>query len=403
MPAKITIKDEVLLVPDDPIIGLLPGDGIGPEVVGAAVGVINAAVSHVYDNKRKIHWLELPAGEQGLRETGELLPQTTLDAVRAYKVALKGPMTTPVGSGFRSINVALRRELDLYACIRPVRHYQGVPSPLCRPDKLNVVIFRENTEDVYTGVEYAANSEEAHSLLRCLHELGAIVRDDSAVGIKPISQFGSKRLIKVAINYALKHVKRRVTFVHKGNIMKYTEGAFRNWGYELAREMLGDRMVTADQVGADREPPPGKILVQDKIADAMFQDLILRPRWHDVIATTNLNGDYLSDAAAAQVGGLGMAPGANIGDEVAVFEATHGSAPHYAGQDKVNPSSVILSGVMMLDHLGWPEAARVVENALEATIGKGTVTYDLARLLSGSTKVSCSGFGRAVEETIRRT
>ncbi len=402
MPEKITIRDGNPSVPDNPIICLLKGDGTGPEIVDTAVSVIDRAVAKAYDGRRKLHWQALPAGLNSLEAGGELLPAATLAAIREHVVALKGPMTTPVGEGFRSVNVTLRQQLDLYACVRPVKHFDGVPSPICAPQKLDIVIFRENTEDVYTGIEYAADSKEAESLMHCLHNLGADVRIDSAVGIKPISRFGSKRLIRQAVEYALAHGRRRITFMHKGNIMKFTEGAFRNWGYEVAREMLGERMVTLDEVGDEHEPPAGKILVQDKIADAMFQDLLLRPHWHEVIATTNLNGDYLSDAAAAQVGGLGMAPGANIGDEAAVFEATHGSAPHYAGQDKVNPSSVILSGVLMLEYLGWKEAAAMITKAMQKTIQNETVTYDLARQITGAKTVRCSEFGKLIEEAIAR-
>jgi len=402
MPEKITIRDGILSVPDQPLISLLKGDGTGPEIVDTAVAGIDRAVAQAYSGRRKLHWRELPAGLHSLEAGGELLPAATLAAIREHVVALKGPMTTPVGEGFRSVNVTLRQQLDLYACVRPVKHFDGVPSPICSPQKLDIVIFRENTEDVYTGIEYAADSKEAESLLHCLHDLGAEVRRDSAVGIKPISRFGSMRLIRKAVDYALAHGRRRITFMHKGNIMKYTEGAFRNWGYEVAREMLGEQMVTLDEGGPEHAPPAGKILVQDKIADAMFQDLLLRPHWHEVIATTNLNGDYLSDAAAAQAGGLGMAPGANIGDAAAVFEATHGSAPHYAGQDKVNPSSVILSGVLMLEYLGWKEAGALIAQALQETIQNETVTYDLARQIAGAKTVRCSEFGKLIEAAIVR-
>jgi isocitrate dehydrogenase len=345
----------------------------------------------------------MAAGEATFLATGELLPAATLQAIRDHVVALKGPMTTPVGHGYRSANVALRQQLDLYACVRPVRYFRGVPSQLRNPEQLNVVIFRENTEDVYAGVEYPAGSKEAAELQARLKSYGAELRADSAIGIKPISEFASKRLVRRAIQHAMDTGRKSVTLVHKGNIMKFTEGAFQQWGYEVAREMLGDRLVTADELGGRRTPPAGKILVQDKIADAMFQDLIRRPEWHEVIATTNLNGDYLSDAAAAQVGGLGMAPGANIGDDAAVFEATHGSAPQYAGLDKVNPTSVILSGAMLLNYLGWNEAAALIETAVEDTIMRKIVTYDLARLLNGATLVSCSGFGKMVEDAISRT
>jgi isocitrate dehydrogenase len=402
MPNKIRLVDGEPQVPDNPAIVLLCGDGIGPEVVGAAVKVVDRAVRKSYGGRRVIKWLPYPAGEASLKENGELLPEETLDAIRDHVVALKGPMTTPVGQGYRSANVALRQRLDLYACVRPVRYYHGVPSALRHPEKLDAIIFRENTEDVYAGIEYAAGTAEADKIIALIHSFGGNVRPDSAMGLKPMSEFASKRLIRRAINYTLEHDRKKITLVHKGNIMKFTEGAFQQWGYEVAREMLGDRMVTTDQVGPDRMPPPGKVLVQDKIADAMFQDLIRRPDWHDVIVTTNLNGDYLSDAAAAQVGGLGMAPGANIGDEAAVFEATHGSAPQYAGQDKVNPTSVLLSAAMMLAYMGWHEAKRLIEIAVEETIVRKIVTYDLARLLKNPTEVSCSGFGKMVEDAILR-
>ena len=398
----INLEGETPLVPDHPVIPFIRGDGTGPDIWIAAQPVFDAAIAAAYGGKRKIAWFEVFAGESACEKYGpnQHLPADTLNAIRQYRVAIKGPLSTPVGGGIRSLNVAMRQKMDLYACVRPVRYIPGIPSPLKEPGKLDVVIFRENTEDVYAGIEYAAETEASAILIKTLGDLGAQVRPKSAIGIKPISEFCSKRLVAEAVKYAMENDRPRVTLVHKGNIMKFTEGAFCAWGYEIAREMLGDRMVTIDQVGADRMPPAGKILVQDKIADAMFQDLILRPHWHDIITTTNLNGDYLSDAAAALVGGLGFAPGANIGDEVALFEATHGSAPHYAGQDKVNPSSVILSGVMMLDYLGWTEAARLIEKALEATIKNGLVTYDLARLMSGSTKVSCSAYGQAVAKEI---
>jgi len=401
MAKKIEMTNGNLVVPDEPIVCLLHGDGTGPEIVASAVGVLEAAVAKSYDNQRRIHWLKLLAGQAAAETGDDLLPEKTLQAIREHIVALKGPMTTPVGAGYRSVNVAMRQKLDLYACIRPVKHYRGVPSPVSHPEKLDVVIFRENTEDVYSGIEFEAKSKEACRVLDTLKQLGANLPRDSAVGIKPVSKVACERLVARAVRYAIATGRKRITLVHKGNIMKYTEGAFRTWGYAVAREILGDNMVTVDQVGPDRFPPQGKILVQDKIADAMFQDLLLRPQWHEIIATTNLNGDYISDAAAAQVGGLGLAPGANIGDNAAVFEATHGSAPHYAGQDKVNPTSVILSGVMMLDHMGWTKAARVVEKALEATIAKGIVTYDLARQMENATKVSCSGFGQALQKTIQ--
>ncbi|NLH50941.1 MAG: NADP-dependent isocitrate dehydrogenase [Myxococcales bacterium] len=402
MPGKIAHENGHLRVPDDPLVAVLYGDGIGPEVVTTALKVVDKAVDRAYGGARRLHWREYSAGAEALRQEGDILPPTTLQAIREYGVALKGPMTTPVGQGYRSANVALRQQLDLYANVRPVRYFPGVPSPLLRPELLDVVIFRENTEDVYAGVEYAAGSKEAVQLIETVRGWGSNVREGSAVGLKPISEFASKRLIRRAIEYSLAKGRRKITLVHKGNIMKFTEGAFRNWGYELARELLGDRLATPEEADADHNPPPGKILVQDKIADAMFQDLIRRPQSHEVIVTTNLNGDYLSDAAAAQVGGLGMAPGANFGDGVAVFEAVHGSAPQYAGQDKVNPTSVILSGAMMLDYFGWPEAARLIENAVEETIMRKIVTYDLAGVMDNATLVSCSGFGKMVEDAMVR-
>jgi isocitrate dehydrogenase len=388
----ITIVDGEIRVPARPIIPFIEGDGTGPDIWRATSRVLEAAVKIAYQGERQIVWMEVFAGEKALNETGEWLPEETLRALEHFKVSIKGPLTTPVGGGIRSLNVTLRQVLDLYACIRPVRYIPGVPSPVREPEKVDVVIFRENTEDVYAGIEWKAGSADAEKVRNFLvTDMRADIRDDSAIGIKPMSEFGSKRLINAAIRYALKHHKPSVTLVHKGNIMKYTEGAFRDWGYELARDRYAERTATEGE-GEGR----GRLVVKDRIADAMFQQLLLRPDEYSVIATPNLNGDYLSDAAAAQVGGLGMAPGANIGEEVAVFEATHGTAPKYANQDKINPGSLILSGVMMLEHLGWQEAADLVVNGLERTIAQKTVTYDLERQMQGAQLVSTSGFGEAI-------
>jgi isocitrate dehydrogenase len=356
-------------------------------------------VAKAYSGKRRIHWMEVLAGEKAFTTTGEWLPAATLEAFRTYIVGIKGPLTTPIGGGIRSLNVALRQELDLYACVRPVRWFQGVDCPVKRPEDLNVVIFRENTEDVYSGIEWKSGTPEAEKVWTFLtQEMGKKIRPHSGIGIKPISEFGSKRLVRRAIRFALDKGRRNVSLVHKGNIMKFTEGAFRDWGYQVAVEEFRDRVVTWDEVVKDHggKVPAGKLLVQDVIADNMFQQLLLRPKEYDVIATPNLNGDYLSDACAAQVGGLGMAPGANIGDEAAVFEATHGTAPKYAGQDRINPSSVVLSGVMMLEHMGWDEAAQSILGGIDRTIAAKTVTYDLARGMAGSKELKCSEYASEV-------
>lgn len=395
----ITYASGTLHVPDVPIVPFIEGDGTGPDIWRAASRILDAGVRAAYGDRRAIGWLELYAGEKALSRGGELLPEETLAAIRRYRVAIKGPLTTPVGGGFRSLNVTLRQALDLYACVRPVRHFRGVPSPAVRPGDLDIVIFRENVEDIYAGIEWAAASPEAAEVRGFLNaRFGCGLRDDAGIGIKPISRFGTVRLVRKAIEYALAQGRPSVTLVHKGNIMKYTEGAFRDWGYELATTEFRDRVVTWDEVVAQHggRVPEGRLLIQDSIADIMFQHLLLRPRDHSVLATPNLNGDYLSDAAAAIVGGIGMAPGANIGDGYAVFEATHGTAPKYAGLDKVNPGSVVLSGVMMLEYLGWDEAARAVTAALEETITAGTVTYDLARGRSGARELPTSGFADAV-------
>jgi isocitrate dehydrogenase len=397
---KITLNaDHSLNVPNNPIIPFIEGDGIGVDIWPATQHVIDKAVEVAYNGQRKIEWKEILAGEKAFNQAGEWLPKETTDAITEYKVAIKGPLTTPVGGGIRSLNVSLRKILDLYACVRPVRYFNGVPSPMKEPGKLDVVIFRENTEDVYAGIEWEAGSADANKLIKYIKdEFGKDIREKSGLGIKPISRFGSDRLVRRAIQYAIDNNKPSVTLVHKGNIMKYTEGAFKDYGYELAQREFADHIVTEADLWDkfDGKMPAGKILIKDRIADAMFQQLLLRPDEYSVIATMNLNGDYLSDACAAQVGGLGIAPGANIGDEAALFEATHGTAPKYAGQDKVNPGSVILSGVMMLRHLGWVEAADLVERGLEKAIDAKTVTYDLERQMDGAKLVSCSGFGEAI-------
>jgi isocitrate dehydrogenase len=397
----ITVRDGSLVVPDDPIVPFVEGDGTGPDIWRASVRVFDAAVAAAYRGRRRIAWFEVLAGEKAKNQTGEWLPNDTLEAVKAYKVAIKGPLTTPVGGGIRSLNVTLRQVLDLYACVRPVRYFDGTPAPVTHPERMNVVIFRENTEDVYAGIEFARGTPEAAKLIEFLsRELGKKIAADSGVGIKPISVTGTQRLVRMAIRYALAHDRKVVTIVHKGNIMKFTEGAFRDWAYELARAEFRDRIVTEDEVsaGASRE---GKLLVNDRIADSVFQQVLTRTSEYDVFATPNLNGDYLSDACAAQVGGLGMAPGANIGDEIAFFEATHGTAPKYAGKDVINPGSVILSGVMMLRHLGWDEAADAIERALGATIAARQVTYDLARQMPNATELRTSQFADAVIERIK--
>ncbi len=395
-----------LRVPDRPIVPFIEGDGTGPDIWRASVRVFDAAVAHAYGGRRSIAWYEIYAGEKALEVYGAdaWLPEDTIRAIREYGLAIKGPLTTPVGGGIRSINVRLRQVLDLYACVRPVRWYRGVPSPVKAPEKLDVVIFRENTEDVYAGIEYRAGTPEAARVIDFLKkEMGASLRDDSGIGIKPISRTGTRRLVRMAIRYALEHGRDSVTLVHKGNIMKFTEGAFRDWGYELAREEFRDRIVTEDELfeAHGGRLPEGRILIKDRIADAMFQQVLLRPDEYSVLAMPNLNGDYMSDACAAQVGGLGIAPGANIGDAAALFEATHGTAPKYAGQDKVNPGSLILSGVMMLQYLGWNEASRAIERALERTIEQKRVTYDFHRQMEGATLLSCSGFADAIIENLQ--
>ncbi|MBB3867720.1 MULTISPECIES: NADP-dependent isocitrate dehydrogenase [Parageobacillus] len=413
---KITVTNGVLNVPNNPIIPFIEGDGTGPDIWAAASRVLEAAVEKAYKGEKKIVWKEVLAGEKAYKQTGEWLPQETIDTIREYIIAIKGPLTTPVGGGIRSLNVALRQELDLFVCLRPVRYFKGVPSPVKRPEDTDMVIFRENTEDIYAGIEYAKGTPEVKKVIDFLqNEMGVRkIRfpETSGIGIKPISEQGTKRLVRAAINYAIEHGRKSVTLVHKGNIMKFTEGAFKNWGYELAEEEFSDKVFTwaqydrivetegkeaANKALAEAEEA-GKIIIKDVIADIFLQQILTRPREFDVVATMNLNGDYISDALAAQVGGIGIAPGANINYETghAIFEATHGTAPKYAGLDKVNPSSVILSGVMMFEHLGWNEAAKLIVKAMEKTIAAKIVTYDFARLMEGATEVKCSEFADAL-------
>jgi isocitrate dehydrogenase len=396
-------KDGRLHVPDQPIIPYIEGDGVGPDIWKASVRVFDAAAKKCYGAKRKVDWLEVFAGEKAFQLKKEWAPEETIEAIREYKIGIKGPLTTPVGGGMRSINVLLRQKLDLYACIRPVKYLPGTPSPLKHPEKVDMVVFRENTEDVYAGIEWQEGSEEASRLIAFLgREMGKRIREDSGIGIKPISRFGTKRLVRMAVRYALAHDRKSVTLVHKGNIMKFTEGAFRDWGYQVAQEEFKDRILLESEMEREgiRKVPPGKIAIKDRIADAMFQQILLRPEDYDVLAMPNLNGDYMSDALAAQVGGLGMAPGANIGDQTAVFEATHGTAPKYANQDVVNPGSLILSGAMMFDYMGWSETGKKIVKAMEKTISEKIVTYDLARQMKKARKVKCSEFASAVIENL---
>ncbi|MEO8193903.1 MAG: isocitrate dehydrogenase (NADP(+)) [Gemmatimonadales bacterium] len=395
---RISFADGRLSVPSRPIIPFVEGDGTGPDIWRASVRVFDAAVEKAYGSERKVHWMEVYAGEKAYMQFNDWLPQETLDAMGEFRVSIKGPLTTPVGGGIRSLNVTLRQVLDLYACIRPVRYFEGVGAPVKEPEKVNVVIFRENTEDVYAGIEWKAGSAEATRLREYLQtEFGSEIRENSAIGIKPMSEFGSKRLVEMAIRYALDKGRETVTLVHKGNIMKFTEGAFRDWGYEVARDKFGGSTVSeADLAKGGKEPRADAVIIRDRIADSMFQQLLLRPSEYSVIATPNLNGDYLSDAAAAQVGGLGIAPGGNVGDGVAVFEATHGTAPKYANLDRINPGSVILSGVMMFEYMGWTEVAKLIVSGVENAVKAKRVTYDLARQMPGSTEVSTSAFGDAV-------
>ena len=410
--AKITVTDGVLNVPDHATIPFIIGDGTGPDIWHAASRVLEAAVEKAYNGQKKIEWKEVLAGEKAFNETGEWLPQETLDTIDEYLIAIKGPLTTPIGGGFRSLNVALRQELDLYTCLRPVRYFEGVPSPVKRPEDCDMVIFRENTEDIYAGIEYKEGSDEVNKLISFLQDEMGVKNirfpETSGIGIKPVSEEGTKRLVRGAINYAIKEGRKSVTLVHKGNIMKFTEGAFKNWGYEVAEQEFGDKVFTwneydkikdaegtdaANKAQSDAEAA-GKIIIKDAIADIFLQQILTRPKEFEVVATMNLNGDYISDALAAQVGGIGIAPGANINYVTghAIFEATHGTAPKYAGLDKVNPSSVLLSGVMMLEHMGWNEAANMITASIEKTIASKVVTYDFARLMDGATEVKTSEF-----------
>ncbi|KPJ50620.1 isocitrate dehydrogenase [candidate division TA06 bacterium DG_26] len=423
----ITVTDGKLNVPPKPIIPFIEGDGIGPDIMRASKMVWDRSVELAYEGKKKIVWMEIFAGEKGLQKYGEVLPEDTYRAIEHFTVAIKGPLTTPVAGGYRSLNVSMRQKLNLYACVRPVRYFKGVPSPVAHPETMDVVIFRENTEDVYAGIEWKEGTKEAKNLIKLLSEkFGVNLREDSGIGLKPISITGTKRLVRKAVHYAVDRNRKSVTFVHKGNIMKFTEGAFKDWGYEVAQQEFRDYVITEDELwdqtkgpdgvtpvtrpgafaelrkGAKPGDPAGRIVVKDRIADQMFQQILTRTDEYDVIALPNLNGDYLSDAAAAQVGGLGMAPGANIGDVVALFEATHGSAPKYAGQDKVNPSSLLLSGVMMLQYLNWDEAADLIVKGMESAFVQKRVTYDLARLMGGVNPIKTSEFGQAIIENMEK-
>lgn len=401
---KITVKNGKLQIPDNPIIPVIEGDGIGRDIMKATRRVVDAAVEKAYGGKRRIVWMDIYAGENAEKLYGTVMPKETFDAIKQYIVALKGPLTTPVGGGFRSLNVTLRQVLNLYACVRPVRYFQGVPAPVTHPEKMNVVIFRENTEDVYAGIEWEKGSKEVKTVIDFLNKKFKLkIRSDSGIGVKPISVTGTKRLVRKAINYALAKGRKSVTLVHKGNIMKYTEGAFRDWGYKLATTEFRDKVVTEEELFSkyNGQLPEGKIIIKDRIADSMFQQILTRTDEYEVLATPNLNGDYLSDACAAQVGGLGMAPGANIGDFIGLFEATHGTAPKYADKDVINPGSLILSACMMLEYMNWDEAARMIENGIETTIKNKTVTYDLERLMEGATKVSTSQFATNIINNMR--
>ena len=396
---KIQFQEGRLNVPDDPIVPFIEGDGVGPDIWAASQMVFDAAIKKAYHGRRRIIWKEIYAGEKANAKFGTYLPDETIAAFKEYLVGIKGPLTTPVGGGIRSLNVALRQILDLFACIRPVKYYVGTPAPVKRPELVDIVVFRENTEDLYAGIEWSKGSAEVLKVISFLtDQMGTQISDDSGIGIKPISVHGTKRLVRMAIEYAVKHGKKTVTLVHKGNIMKFTEGAFRDWGYELAKEEFGD--VTVSEADLNKKYggrlPEGKILINDRIADSMFQQVLLRPGEYEVLAVPNLIGDFISDALAAQVGGLGMAPGANIGIPFAVFEATHGTAPKYAGQDKINPGSLILSGAMMLEHLGWTEAAELIRKGIAKAISDKQVTYDLERQMEGATLLKCSEFGKAI-------
>ncbi|MBN1170420.1 isocitrate dehydrogenase (NADP(+)) [Candidatus Micrarchaeota archaeon] len=391
---KIKMENGKLIVPDEPIIPYIEGDGTGIDITPVMKKIVDAAVEKAYGGKKKIHWKKIYAGEEANQKFGTYLPDDTIKEILDHIVAIKGPLTTPVGGGIRSLNVTMRQVMDLYCCVRPVRYYSGTPAPVSEPEKLDVVIFRENTEDVYAGIEWKEGTEECRKVIDFLETMGKTVKKDSSIGVKPISISGSKRLVAAAIQYAIDNKRKSVTLVHKGNIMKFTEGGFKEWGYQVAKEQFADKIITEAEIAEGRDPA-GKIIVNDRIADAMFQQILLRPDEYDVIATMNLNGDYISDAAAAQVGGLGMAPGANINylKGFALFEATHGTAPKHAGQDKVNPGSLLLSGCMMLEYLGWHKASSLIQNSLSKTISSKRVTYDLARLMDGATELKCSEFG----------
>ena len=401
---KITVNADMSLnVPDQPIIPYIEGDGTGFDITPVMLKVVDAAVAKAYGGKRKIHWMEVYAGEKSTKVYGPdvWLPQETLDAVRDYVVSIKGPLTTPVGGGIRSLNVALRQELDLYVCLRPIQYFEGVPSPVKEPQKTNMVIFRENSEDIYAGIEFEAQSDKAKKLIKILQEEFGVTKirfpETSGIGVKPVSKEGTQRLVRKAIQYAIDNNKPSVTLVHKGNIMKFTEGGFRDWGYELAQTEFGGELIDGGPWMKIKNPKTGgEIIIKDSIADAFLQQILLRPAEYSVIATLNLNGDYVSDALAAQVGGIGIAPGANLSDNVAMFEATHGTAPKYAGKDYVNPGSEILSAEMMLRHMGWTEAADLIISSMEKSIASKKVTYDFARLMDGATQVSCSGFGQVM-------
>ncbi len=401
---RITVKNKKLNVPNNPIIPVIEGDGIGRDIMKATRRVVDAAVEKSYKGKKKINWMDIHAGERANELYKEWLPNETVDAIKYYMVALKGPLTTPVGGGFRSLNVSLRQLMNLYACVRPVRYFQGVGSPVVHPERLNIVIFRENTEDVYAGIEWKKGSQEVKKVIQWLNKnMKTTIRTDSGIGVKPMSVTGTKRLVRKAIQYAIDRKLPSVTLVHKGNIMKYTEGAFRDWGYEVAKKEFRKYIITEDELWGQYKGkmPKGKILINDRIADSMFQQVLTRPNEYNVVATPNLNGDYLSDACAAQVGGLGMAPGANIGDFIGLFEATHGTAPKYADKDVINPGSLILSAVMMLDYMGWDKAAQMIEKALETTIKKKTVTYDLHRQMKGAKKVGTSDFASNIIKNMK--
>jgi isocitrate dehydrogenase len=401
---KIEIVKDKLQVPENPIIPVIEGDGVGRDILKASRRVLDAAVQKAFDGKRKIVWFDVYAGEKAQAKYGELLPQDTLKAIKHYIVALKGPLTTPIGGGFRSLNVTLRQVLNLYACVRPLRYFEGVPSPVKHPENMKIIIFRENTEDVYAGIEWQKGTKEVKKVITWLNKtMKTKIRSDSGIGIKPISVTGTKRLVRKAIRYAIENNRKSVTLVHKGNIMKYTEGAFREWGYDLALKEFRDKVVTEAELEKNYnwQVPAGKVVIKDRIADSMLQQILTRADEYEVVATPNLNGDYLSDACAAQIGGLGMAPGANIGDFVALFEATHGTAPKYTDKDMINPTSVILSGCMMLEYLGWKEASELIYKGIQETIKQKRVTYDLERLMEGATKVKTSEFGTAIIENMR--